>query len=184
MVGNFRCFSMHSHKLTSPMAFDWRLAKLTRRQRTAIYICHFPQLLFLFSHHNYQHTTNNIPKTVTAPPVLQHPHYKITIQAPNMADKQANQTFSFEIVSCLLAALSESGATVGAKHYAMMAKIDGTKSQSGYEHMFRAVKARAKEINQQNANGGGENGTPVKKTKSAASTPASKRKRGKHYLPK
>ena len=97
-----------------------------------------------------------------------------------MADKHANQTFSFEIVSCLLAAFSENGATVGAKHYAMMAKIDGTKSQSGYEHMFRAVKARAKEINQQISSDGLDAGTPVKKTMSTASTPASKgRKRGR-----
>ncbi|EME89470.1 uncharacterized protein MYCFIDRAFT_86380 [Pseudocercospora fijiensis CIRAD86] len=85
--------------------------------------------------------------------------------------------FTFQIVSCLLAALSESGTTLGAKHYKIMAQIDGTKTASGYEHMFRAVKARAKEINEEIGRGekekkveGGKNkrGRKVNNTKAKA----------------
>ncbi|KAK4507224.1 hypothetical protein PRZ48_000959 [Zasmidium cellare] len=66
---------------------------------------------------------------------------------------KSDQTFSFEVVACLLAAIAESGTTVGNKHYALMAKIDGTKTQSGYEHMFRAAKNKAKDINDKLAKG-------------------------------
>lgn len=73
----------------------------------------------------------------------------ILLASETMVGKNSEQTFSFEIISCLLAALSESGAVVGSKHYSLMAQIDGTRTQSGYEHMFRAVKARAREIKEQ-----------------------------------
>lgn len=92
-----------------------------------------------------------------------------------MAKDKTEQTFSFEVVSCLIAA---SGMTVGAKHYELMAKMDASRSACGYEHLFRAVKKRAAEINN------GTETTPKsdKKAKpgSKASTPAStaSRKRG------
>lgn len=104
---------------------------------------------------------------------------------------KSDQTFSFEVVACLLAAIAESGTTVGNKHYALMAKIDGTKTQSGYEHMFRAAKNKAKDINDKLAKGEldistspTKSGTPSGKGKgkggSKAATPASGgRKRGK-----
>ncbi|CZT17302.1 uncharacterized protein RCC_03136 [Ramularia collo-cygni] len=96
-----------------------------------------------------------------------------------------DQTFSFEIVSCLLASLLSSGVTVGAQHFALMAKMDGSTTKSGYEHRFRAVKARAKEINEQIAkgeinvdvtpvkskpkNGGGKSATPASSKRSEIS---------------
>lgn len=95
-----------------------------------------------------------------------------------MAGK-SDQTFSFDIVACLLAAMADSGTVVGAKQYALMAKIDGSKTASGYEHMFRAAKNRAKEINQQITKGEVDVGTPSGKAKGGSkSTPASGRKRG------
>lgn len=73
---------------------------------------------------------------------------------------------------------------MGATHFAMMEKIDGTTTKSGYEHRFRAVKARAKQINEQIEKGEIDVGaTPVKantKTKagggSKSGTPASKKR--------
>lgn len=64
-------------------------------------------------------------------------------------EDNSNRTFSFDVVACLLAALSQSGVTVGAQHYKVMSKIDTSRTQHGYEHAFRPVKARAKEISDQ-----------------------------------
>lgn len=91
------------------------------------------------------------------------------------ADKDKDKTFSFEIVACLLAALGNSSVTVGATHFALMEKYDGSTTKSGYEHRFRAVKARAKEINEQS---GDIKATPTKPKADASSnstTPAGSR---------
>ena len=55
----------------------------------------------------------------------------------------SGKTFSFEEVSALLAATN---VTIGATCYKVMAKIDKSRTESGYEHLFRDVKNRAKEI--------------------------------------
>jgi hypothetical protein len=62
-------------------------------------------------------------------------------------EKKTEQTFTFEVVSCLLAAMLEHGVILGNRHFSMMAQLDSSKTASGYEHTFRAAKARAKEIN-------------------------------------
>ena len=55
----------------------------------------------------------------------------------------------------------ETGTVLGEKHYAMMSAIDGKRTKSGFEHQFRKVKARAKELQEQAKRDGGV-GTPVK----------------------
>lgn len=74
------------------------------------------------------------------------------------------QTFSFDTVAVLLSA---SGIVVGSQHYKIMTALDNTKTASGYEHMFRKVKARAKEITEMREKGdfGVESPTPAKKGK-------------------
>lgn len=85
-----------------------------------------------------------------------------------MAPKKdnSNKTFSFDEVAAMLAA---SNITIGAAHYKVMAKISGSRTESGFEHLFREVKARAKEIRTMMENGEmGDLGTktPAKRSKS------------------
>ena len=89
-----------------------------------------------------------------------------------MAGDKSAQTFTFSTVACLLAAMAESGVTVGQKQYNIMHQIDPSKTVSGYEHAFRAAKAEAKVINDKIAKGeiSAEAATGGKK----ASTPAKK----------
>ena len=61
-------------------------------------------------------------------------------------EKAEAQTFSFEEVACMVAAMNAAGVVLGAKHYGLMAKLDGTRTTSSFEHKFRAVKARGKEL--------------------------------------
>jgi hypothetical protein len=58
--------------------------------------------------------------------------------------------FSFEVIAALIAA---SGVTVGTKHFELMAKVDSSRTVSGYEHLFRAAKKRASEIQAMEAKG-------------------------------
>lgn len=102
-------------------------------------------------------------------------------------------TFTFDTVACLVAAMTESGMVLGNRHYDHMAKLDGKRTASSFEHQFRKIKARAKEL-------GGGNGdakatataspttkaaTPRKKSAGAqkavegSDTPAKDKKRGK-----
>ena len=62
---------------------------------------------------------------------------------PPKAAAEANKTFSAEVLALILAA---SGTTIGGKDYHIMAKLDETKTASGWEHTFRPIKARAKEL--------------------------------------
>ena len=58
----------------------------------------------------------------------------------------ANETFSFDTVAVLVANLSKKGMTLGMKDYAQMAKLDGKRTASSFDHGFRKVKARAREL--------------------------------------
>ena len=58
--------------------------------------------------------------------------------------------FSFEVIAALIAA---SGVNVANRHYQLMAKVDPSRTASGYEHLFRAAKKRANEIQAMEANG-------------------------------
>lgn len=103
-----------------------------------------------------------------------------------MSGEANTQTFSFETMAVVLYAMQESGVTLGMKHYEMMAAISG-KGKDSFNHQFRKVKARAKELGEQakngdlptapattanKTNGKGKNGTPA----TGAST--GKKKRG------
>lgn len=71
------------------------------------------------------------------------------------------QTFNFETMAVVLYCVLESGVTLGDKHYQMMSAVDGDRSASAFQHQFRKVKARAKELQKQAASGEGV-GTPAK----------------------
>lgn len=64
------------------------------------------------------------------------------------------------------------GLNLGTKEFKRMSALDGTRGEHGFNHMFRAVKTRAKELNDQ-AKDSGEM-TPVKKTKATGTTSAKK----------
>lgn len=96
-----------------------------------------------------------------------------------MAPKdKTDNVFTFHEVSCLMAAMTAKGVTLGAKHYELMASLDGKRTASGFEHKFRAVKARGKELASELPEGPG---TPSAQKSSKKSTPAS-RKRGSKLL--
>lgn len=98
--------------------------------------------------------------------------------------KATNQTFSFDTVVVLVATIMENGGSLGSKEFKRMSALDGTRGEHGFNHMFRDVKARAKQLTEQ-AKEAGEL-TPVNKTKGtgtaaakkAVKTPTSGKKRG------
>lgn len=85
-------------------------------------------------------------------------------------EKDSAQTFSFDTVAVLVATIIENGGSLGAKEFKRMSALDGNRGEHGFNHMFRAVKARAKELSDQ-AKDSGEM-TPVKKTKGAGGASA------------
>ena len=93
----------------------------------------------------------------------------------------STKQFSFDIVVCLLAALTESSVTVGMSHYKIMAKIDDSRTVSGYEHLFRPVKNRARVISEMIQKGelGNLSAASGKKTKKDAGTNGEKLKGAK-----
>lgn len=84
------------------------------------------------------------------------------------------QVFTFEEMACTIAAMEVSGVTLGNKVYDLMATMDGNRTASGYQHKFRAVKNRAKELA---ATLKGESATPKSKKSPKKRTPASSKKR-------
>lgn len=103
-----------------------------------------------------------------------------------MPTEQNNaQTFSFETVAVLVAILKEKSGNLGMKDYELMASLDGTRTASGFDHMFRKVKSRANELLDAK-NKGALPATPVKKpaARAKSATPAtgksaSEKRRGK-----
>ncbi|KAK5174087.1 uncharacterized protein LTR77_001167 [Saxophila tyrrhenica] len=64
--------------------------------------------------------------------------------------KGENKSFSTEDMAALLAAMASDGSSApGAKHYQIMNKIKNSKSASAWEHTFRPIKKRAKELGDQ-----------------------------------
>lgn len=84
-------------------------------------------------------------------------------------EKAENQTFTFDEVACMIAAMNTAGVVLGAKHYALMAKLDGDRTTSSFEHKFRAVKARGKELAAELSDGTAVQATPKSKSKTATS---------------
>lgn len=95
-------------------------------------------------------------------------------------EKAEAQTFTFHEVACMIAAMNAGGVTLGQKHYSLMAKLDGERTASGFEHKFRAVKARGKDL----ATELNDEASTPKTTKSAKKTTTStgKKRGSESYL--
>ena len=92
-----------------------------------------------------------------------------------MAEKDtANQTFTFDTVAVLVAVILENGGNLGGKEFKRMSALDGTRGEHGFNHMFRKVKERAKQLNEE-AKAKGEL-TPVSKSKAAGGAGGAKKK--------
>ncbi|TKA30587.1 hypothetical protein B0A54_15172 [Friedmanniomyces endolithicus] len=66
---------------------------------------------------------------------------------PSATMSTDTQTFSFETVAVLVAALERGGVKLGMSHYTLMASLSGgSRSASSFDHGFRKVKARAREL--------------------------------------
>jgi hypothetical protein len=93
-----------------------------------------------------------------------------------------NQTFDFETMAVVLYAMAESGVTLGTKHYEMMSAMDGKRGAHGFQHQFRKVKARAKELGEMAAKAGSEGGggglTPVVKSRGKGAGGSAKKSGG------
>ncbi|CAK4032040.1 Hypothetical predicted protein [Lecanosticta acicola] len=66
-----------------------------------------------------------------------------------MAPKKSasEQTFDFETIALVIYAMLESGVTLGVNHYGLMSAADPKgRTASSFEHSFRNVKKRAKEL--------------------------------------
>ena len=85
-------------------------------------------------------------------------------------EKAEAQTFTFDEVACMIAAMNTAGVVLGAKHYALMAKLDGSRTTSSFEHKFRAVKARGKELATELNDGTATPKTPKTANKTKTST--------------
>ena len=71
-------------------------------------------------------------------------------------------------VACLVAALLEHGVALGNRQFEAMAKLDPDRTASSFEHQFRKVKARAKELAGEVSKT--DSGQPKSKTSKSAAT--------------
>jgi hypothetical protein len=95
-------------------------------------------------------------------------------------EKAEAQTFSFETMACVLAVMEAKGATLGNKAYDLMSELDGKRSASSFQHQFRAVKNRGKEL----VAALGDDAPAAKTPKSAKKTATSTgKKRGSTFDP-
>ncbi|KAM0708701.1 hypothetical protein Q7P35_005354 [Cladosporium inversicolor] len=78
-------------------------------------------------------------------------------------EKGEAQTFSFDEVACMIAAMNTAGI------------LDGNRTISRFEHKFRAVKARGKELATELNDGAAVQKTPISATKKAATSTGKKR---------
>ncbi|TKA71685.1 hypothetical protein B0A55_07683 [Friedmanniomyces simplex] len=67
-----------------------------------------------------------------------------------------NRTFSFSTVAVLVATMEKAGVKLNTKTYELMARLDGSRSASSFDHGFRKVKARARELVAAGAKGEGD----------------------------
>ncbi|PSK55730.1 hypothetical protein B9Z65_4608 [Elsinoe australis] len=63
-----------------------------------------------------------------------------------MAEKEKQADFSFETVAALCCAILMHGGNIGKQTYDMMSALDGKRTANGFQHQFRAVLKRAKEL--------------------------------------
>ena len=92
-------------------------------------------------------------------------------------DKSKEKPVEFETVAVLVLAMMETNTILSMKHYDIMASVDGERTASSFDHQFRKIKARAKELQGQIKNG--DIATPTKnaKTGSKSATPATGEKK-------
>lgn len=90
-------------------------------------------------------------------------------------EKSEGQGFTFETMACVLAVMDGKGANLGNKAYDLMAKLDGKRSASSFQHQFREVKKRGKELA---AELGDDNATPKAPKSTKKATPGTGKKRG------
>ena len=96
-------------------------------------------------------------------------------------EKAEAQTFTFDEVACMVAAMNTAGVVLGAKHYGMMARLDSSRTPSSFEHKFRAVKARGKELATELNDGTAAPKTP--KTANKTKTSTGKKRGSTFYAP-
>jgi 2-methylaconitate cis-trans-isomerase PrpF len=94
-------------------------------------------------------------------------------------EKAEAQVFTFETMACVLAVMDAKGATLGNKAYDLMAKLDGNRSASAFQHQFRAVKNRGKELV---SDLGDETSTPKAAKSAKKTTTSTGKKRGSKSL--
>jgi hypothetical protein len=75
--------------------------------------------------------------------------------------EKGTKTFSADVVAAVL--FSTGTTTISKKNFEMMSALDGTKTASGFEHDFRSVIAKAKELKARVESG--EEFEPVQPTK-------------------
>jgi hypothetical protein len=100
-------------------------------------------------------------KTNTTQPAPSHQRACNTTRSMAPKSKADAPVFTAETVACMIAVMELKGATLGTKAYQLMAKLDGTRTASGFEHQFRTVKARGKVLAAELSN---ETATPTAKT--------------------
>lgn len=94
-------------------------------------------------------------------------------------EKPEGQGFTFETMACVLAVMEQKGATLGNKAYDLMASLDVKRSASSFQHQFREVKKRGKELV---ADLGDDNATPKAPKSAKKATLGTGRKRGSKYF--
>lgn len=57
--------------------------------------------------------------------------------------------FDFETMAVVVCCLLENGVTLGMKQYQLMATLSGNRTASSFDHQFRKVKSRARELQQE-----------------------------------
>lgn len=87
------------------------------------------------------------------------------------------KSISTEAVAVLCAAVLANGGTIGGTQYKMMSAVDGKRTASSFEHQFRAIIKRAREIKDTMGTTGVQPVTP--KASRSRSTTQSSRSGGK-----
>jgi len=64
----------------------------------------------------------------------------------NAKASTTEKSFSFETVAVLCCIILKNGGTIGGAQYDMMSALDGKRTASGFQHEFRAVLKRGKEL--------------------------------------
>ncbi|KAI4631780.1 uncharacterized protein J4E87_002486 [Alternaria ethzedia] len=71
-------------------------------------------------------------------------HYTIINMPPKAAAEKAGKVFTADVVAAVLC--STGTTSLSNKNYEMMSALDGVKTASGFQHDFRSVLAKAKEL--------------------------------------